>query len=129
MIGILSKHEHARIGRILEWVATPAELKEAMSTDFLELERDGALAFVHRKTFTFVEAVHDGHVLVGSAAFVASEDARTYLADYLQRFQRVDEIVDFLSQVQQSPPIVLEVFRNGRRLLLPTLIAVIEVRG
>ncbi len=132
MIGRLPAAVRQRLDAACRWPQTVTQLRDALGEAFLELDSGPvaeAVTFVHRQTCAVVEAPLDGEGLGARPAVVDGDDARLYLADLLARRETIAEVQDILAQLQHAPPIVLEVFRRGQRLLLPRLLCVVELRG
>lgn len=120
--------------RRVEWLQARCSSADALadalaSSGFERLETEpgaAVITLVHRASLTVVELLADG----SGAAVIEGEDARVYLTDVLtHQSGGVAGVIDLLGRIGGGPPIVLEAFRRGRRLLLAKLPRVVEVRG
>lgn len=112
--------------------ATALDLERALGADFTKLTPSpvpDAMTLIHRRTCALVEAAVDPATGSGRRALITGEDARLYLQDLLSRLERVQVVLEVLDALQGIPPLVLEVFPRGRRLVLPRLACVVEIRG
>ena len=129
MIGVPSERERARIDAALSLVVRTYEMAGALGPGWRALEGTAGATWLHRESLAIVEAPCTGDRLDAPPVVITGDDARLYLTDLLRRLATAAEVEGLLTDLQGAPPLCLEAFRGGQRLVLPRLACVIELRG